>query len=48
MGRILYSRILDKIEEADYDVFRCRAHTSQWEKLATALRLTVTDWRSLR
>lgn len=48
LGRILYSRILDKIEEADYDVFRCRAHTTQWEKAATALRVAATDWMGMR
>ncbi len=38
LARILYSRILDKIEENDYDVFRKRAATSLPEKFVTALK----------
>lgn len=33
----LYSRILTKIEENQYDVFSSRARTSRWEKLSVAL-----------
>jgi phytoene synthase len=36
-ARVLYSRILDKIEENGYDVFRVRARTSRVEKAATLL-----------
>lgn len=33
----LYGKILDKIEENNYDVFASRARTSRWEKLKVAL-----------
>lgn len=39
LARILYSRILDRIEERNYDVFNGRARTSRFEKLATAVRV---------
>lgn len=38
LARVLYSRILNKIEDADYDVFRQRACTSALEKVAEAAR----------
>ena len=38
LARILYSRILDKIEENGYDVFRRRAKTSGLEKAAVLLQ----------
>jgi len=38
LARVLYSRILDKIEENDYDVFHKRASTSYREKVMTAVR----------
>jgi phytoene synthase len=41
LARILYSRILDRIEDNGYDVFTRRARTSRMEKLLTA-------WRTLR
>lgn len=39
LARVLYARILDKIEASDYDVFHQRARTSGPEKLAALLRL---------
>jgi len=39
LARILYSRILDRIEERNYDVFNGRARTSRTEKLVTAFRV---------
>ena len=42
LARILYSRILDKIEACDYDVFRHRAATSPAEKLTVAIRESLT------
>ncbi len=36
LARVLYSRILDRIERRDYDVFSGRARTSSLEKLAVA------------
>lgn len=41
LARILYSRILDKIEQRGYDVFSGRARTSGWEKAATAARVVL-------
>ncbi len=41
LARILYSRILDRIEDQGYDVFTKRARTSRMEKFLTA-------WRTLR
>lgn len=38
LARVLYARILDKIEAQGYDVFRRRARTSAWEKAAAAAR----------
>jgi phytoene synthase len=40
-ARVLYSRILDKIEEADYDVFAKRARVSTAEKAAMVARLLL-------
>ena len=34
-ARELYAKILDRIEEADYDVFSARARVPTWRKLAT-------------
>lgn len=42
LARILYSRILDRIEQRGYDVFSGRARTSKSEKLAVAARLLLT------
>jgi phytoene synthase len=41
LARILYSRILDRIEEQGYDVFSCRARTSTPEKLGVAVRVAM-------
>ncbi len=38
LARVLYSRILDKIEDANYDVFRQRVRTSALEKVAEVAR----------
>jgi phytoene synthase len=40
-ARILYSRILDRIEEADYDVFSTRARVPRWQKAAVVARALV-------
>ncbi|RYG24368.1 phytoene/squalene synthase family protein [bacterium] len=39
LARVLYSRILDRIEDRDYDVFGGRARTSKVEKLTVAARI---------
>jgi 15-cis-phytoene synthase len=38
-ARDLYSRILERIEAADYDVFSSRAQVPTWQKLAVAGRM---------
>ena len=38
-ARVLYSRILERIEAADYDVFSGRASVPTWQKLAVAARM---------
>jgi phytoene synthase len=40
-ARLLYSRILDRIEAADYDVFSSRARVPTWQKAATAARVAL-------
>ena len=40
-ARVLYSRILDRIEAADYDVFATRARVPTWRKAATAARILL-------
>ena len=40
-AQVLYSRILDRIEAADYDVFSTRARVPTWRKAATAARILV-------
>lgn len=50
---VLYSRILDRIEAADYDVFTERRRVPGWQKVAVAARTVVagpprTDLRHLR
>ncbi len=40
-ARVLYSRILDRIEAADYDVFAQRARVPTWRKAGTAARTVV-------
>lgn len=39
LARVLYSRILNRIEAIDYDVMRTRARTTRGEKLSTAIRI---------
>jgi len=41
MARLLYARILDRIEANDYDVFARRARTSSREKLGVAARVLL-------
>jgi 15-cis-phytoene synthase len=38
---VLYSRILDRIEAADYDVFTSRQRVPGWQKLAVAVRTAI-------
>jgi phytoene synthase len=40
-ARVLYARILDRIECAGYDVFRARARVPTWQKVATVGRLVM-------
>ena len=40
-ARVLYSRILDRIEAADYDVFATRVRVPTWRKATTAARILV-------
>lgn len=42
LARVLYARILDRIEAMDYDVFSARARTSKLEKLWTAVKVLGT------
>ena len=41
-ARVLYAEILDRIEKADYDVFRRRVKVPTVQKAATAARIMVT------
>lgn len=41
LARILYSRILDRIEERRFDVFTGRARTSKLEKVAVAVKVML-------
>lgn len=41
LARILYSRILDRIEERRFDVFSGRARTSKLEKVAVAVKVML-------
>jgi 15-cis-phytoene synthase len=43
MMNTLYSKILEKIEQKNYDVFSGRAHLTWFEKLITALPLLAKD-----
>jgi phytoene synthase len=45
-ARVLYSRILDRIEAAGYDVFNGRIRVPTWRKAATAARIMVTPRRA--
>lgn len=42
MARVLYARILDRIEANQYDVFAHRARTSSTEKLGVAARILLS------
>ncbi|MBX3097249.1 MAG: phytoene/squalene synthase family protein [Fimbriimonadaceae bacterium] len=44
LARVLYARILDRIEEMDYNVFAARARTSRMEKVSTAARLVAAHY----
>jgi phytoene synthase len=46
-ARVLYARILDRIERAGYDVFRSRARVPTWQKVTTVGRLVVQPAASL-
>lgn len=41
-ARVLYSRILDRIEAQDHDVFAGRARVPTWSKALTAARILLT------
>ena len=41
-ARVLYSRILDRIEQAGYDVFAGRVRIPTWRKAVTTARIMVT------
>lgn len=45
-ARILYSRILEEIEKADYDVFTSRARVATWRKAQQVARLVVSSRRA--
>ena len=47
-ARVLYSRILDLIEDADYDVFAGRVRVPTWRKAATAGRILLTGPKTAR
>lgn len=40
-ARVLYARILERIEQADYDVFHSRVRVPTWRKALTAARIMV-------
>jgi 15-cis-phytoene synthase len=46
-ARVLYSRILDRIEAAGYDVFNGRIRVPTWRKAVTTARIMVTPRRAL-
>ncbi|UIJ35824.1 phytoene/squalene synthase family protein [Allobranchiibius sp. GilTou73] len=48
IARRLYARILDLIEDADYDVFSSRVRLPTWRKAGLAARLLVTPVALLR
>ena len=45
-ARILYARILDEIERADFDVFTTRARVATWRKAQLVARLTASSRRA--
>ena len=42
LARVLYSKILDRIEEENYNVFGQRLRVSRWQKLQCLARLLLT------
>jgi 15-cis-phytoene synthase len=46
-ARVLYARILDRIEAAGYDVFNGRIRVPTWRKAVTTARIMVTPRRAL-
>jgi 15-cis-phytoene synthase len=47
-ARILYSQILDRIEQRGYDVFSGRLRVPTWQKALTTARIMVTGPRTVR
>ena len=47
-ARVLYARILDRIEEADYDVFARRVRVPTWNKVSTAARFLLSGTPNAR
>jgi phytoene synthase len=47
-ARILYSQILDRIEQKNYDVFSGRVRVPTWRKALTTARIMVTGPRAAR
>jgi 15-cis-phytoene synthase len=43
LARLLYSQILDRIEDNDYDVFSKRARTNKVQKAACALKVALAE-----
>jgi phytoene synthase len=43
-ARVLYSQILDRIEDADYDVFSQRVRVPTWRTAATTARILVSGF----
>jgi len=39
LARLLYARILDRVEDQDYDVFRSRVRTTVWDKASAVFAL---------
>ncbi len=42
LARVLYAKILDKVEERDYDVFNGRARTTKLEKLVAGAKVLLS------
>jgi phytoene synthase len=42
LARVLYSKILDQIEDADYDVFSARRRTTTYQKIKSALPIILS------
>ena len=41
-ARMLYAQILDRIEDANYDVFSARVRVPTWRKAGTSARIMIT------